>query len=294
MLSSNGNLLKRFFVSVDGDEKRVIDSNVLVSKRLSGSENAENMISESSEDGEADGWEEDGFQSGLSASQLEGITSDSDNPQTVIKAEPPAPPQPVYDGPSPEELIAQAQEEIEAMRQKASIEIDAAKRQAVQEGLKEGKTQGYQEGLASAQEQIDQSREKLEAEYRQRIEELEPEFVRHITGIYEHIFHLNLEVHRDLVLQLLTRCMCEIEGSQDYIIHVSPEDYPFVSMSKNKLSEVLGNKSATVEIIEDMTLKKNECMVETDGGIYDCSLDSQLEALRKELLLLSYDGRAES
>ena len=88
--------------------------------------------------------------------------------------------------------------------------------------------------------------------------------------------------------------MCEIEGSQDYIIHVSPEDYPFVSMSKNKLSEVLGNKSATVEIIEDMTLKKNECMVETDGGIYDCSLDSQLEALRKELLLLSYDGRAES
>ena len=48
-----------------------------------------------------------------------------------------------------------------------------------------------------------------------------------------------------------------------------------------------------MEIIEDMTLKKNECMVETDGGIYDCSLDGQLEALRKELLLLSYDGQAE-
>ena len=55
MLSSNGNLLKRFFVSVDGEEKRVIDSNELVSKRLSGSGNAENMIAESDEDGEADG-----------------------------------------------------------------------------------------------------------------------------------------------------------------------------------------------------------------------------------------------
>ena len=294
MLSSNGNLFKRFFVSVDGEEKRVIDSNELVSKRLSGSGNAENMIAESDEDGEADGWGEDGFQSGLSANQLEGLTSDSDNPGAVIKAEPPAPPQPVYDGPSPEELIAQAQEEIETMRQKASMEIDAAKKQAVQEGHKEGRSQGYQEGMASAKAQIDQSRQQLEAEYQRRIEELEPEFVRHITGIYEHIFHLNLEVHRDLVLQLLTRCMCEIEGSQDYIIHVSSEDYPFVSMSRNKLVEVLGNKSATVEIIEDMTLKKNECMVETDGGIYDCSLDSQLEALRKELLLLSYDDRPEA
>lgn len=293
MLSSSGNLLKRFWVSVDEDEKRVIDSNSLVLKRLAGNENAENYISESGEDSESGGETEDGFQSGLSASQLEGLTADGDNPQAVIKAEPAAPPQPVYDGPSPEELIAQAQEEIYTMKQNASMEIDNAKKQAVREGLEEGRAQGYREGMASADQQISQSREKLEEEYRQRIEKLEPEFVRHITGIYEHIFHLNLEVHRDLVLQLLNRCMCEIEGSQDYIIHVSQEDYPFVSMNKSQLVEALGSKSATVEIIEDMTLKKNECMVETDGGIYDCSLDGQLEALRKELLLLSYDGQAE-
>ena len=52
----------------------------------------------------------------------------------------------------------------------------------------------------------------------------------------------------------------------------------------------MGNKNATLEVVEDAALRKNECMIETEGGIYDCSLDVQLAALRRELLLLSYES----
>ena len=41
---------------------------------------------------------------------------------------------------------------------------------------------------------------------------------------------------------------------------------------------------------EDVTLKKNQCLIETDGGIFDCSLGVELKELKKQLLLLSYDG----
>lgn len=61
-------------------------------------------------------------------------------------------------------------------------------------------------------------------------------------------------------------------------------------MQKKVLMEVMGNKNAALEVVEDATMKKNECMIEADGGIYDCSLDMQLAALRRELLLLSYEG----
>ena len=44
-----------------------------------------------------------------------------------------------------------------------------------------------------------------------------------------------------------------------------------------------------VELLEDVTLGKNECMIETGNGVFDCSLGTQLEALNEELRLLSYE-----
>ncbi len=50
---------------------------------------------------------------------------------------------------------------------------------------------------------------------------------------------------------------------------------------------VAGN--ATVEIIEDISLRKNECLIETEGGIFDCGLGTQLSELSRKLKLLSYE-----
>ena len=61
-------------------------------------------------------------------------------------------------------------------------------------------------------------------------------------------------------------------------------------MQKREL--VKGTKMAigNVELLEDVTLKKNECMRETGNGVFDCSLGTQLAALNEELRLLSYEG----
>lgn len=43
-----------------------------------------------------------------------------------------------------------------------------------------------------------------------------------------------------------------------------------------------------LEVVEDITLHKNECMIETDGGVFDCGLGTQLDELTKRLKLLSF------
>ena len=272
MLSSN--LLKWNWVMVQPEEARVIDSNELVEKRL----RDQGMIG-----GAGNGQE--GFQSGLQAEMLEDVDSYSEG--TVIKADPP---EPVYDGPSPEELIAQAQEEIRQMQEEAQAQIEAARSQAIEDGQNAGREQGYQEGMARAEAEIADAKRQLEEAYHDKIRELEPAFIRELTGIYEHIFRVDLSEYRNLVLQLLESCMEKVESSGSYIVRVSTEDYPFVSMQKKVLLESLGNKNAALEVVEDVTMKKNECMIEADGGIYDCSLDVQLAALQRELRLLSYEG----
>ena len=55
-------------------------------------------------------------------------------------------------------------------------------------------------------------------------------------------------------------------------------------------AELLENWGIVKVEDEDATLEKNECMIETGNGVFDCSLGTQLEALNEELRLLSYEA----
>ena len=128
----------------------------------------------------------------------------------------------------------------------------------------------------------------MEDQYQQKLEELEPQMVDTITQVYEHIFHVDLQSNRDILTYLISNTLRKIDGERDFIIHVSKEDYPYVNMQKKQMLAGAVSANSNVEIIEDMTLAKNECMIETDSGIYDCGLGTQLEELRKKLMLLAW------
>ena len=61
-------------------------------------------------------------------------------------------------------------------------------------------------------------------------------------------------------------------------------------MQKKQLMTSAAGINSNVEIIEDMTLSRTQCLIETDGGVFDCGLGTQLGELRKKLQLLSYTG----
>lgn len=284
----SNNLLKSRWVQVQPDDARIINSNTVLERRFhgSGQEDGTAAVQEdaSLREASADGTAE-GFQSGLDVLELAALTAEEG--QSVIKA---APPEPVYEGPSPEELIAKAQEEIEQMQAKAQEEIEQLQAMAIEKGMEEGRSLGYKEGAERAQAELEKAKSELENDYRQKIKTLEPEFIKQLSGIYEHIFHVELGSYHNLVVGLLESCMQKMESSSSYMIHVSREDYPYVSMQKKALADALSNKNAVLEVAEDASMRKNECMIEADSGIYDCSLDMQLDELRRELMLLSYEG----
>ena len=82
--------------------------------------------------------------------------------------------------------------------------------------------------------------------------------------------------------------MCKIEGNRSFFIHVSKEDYPFVSMQKKQITASVASGSS-VEVVEDLTLSKNQCLIETEDGIFDCGVSTQLTELSNRLKLLSYE-----
>ena len=295
MLSKN--VYKSRWVVVEQEEKCLIDSNSRLAGRIEEIE-AERRKRAALAAGEEE-IDEDGFRSGLGGERID-ITSEEAYDEegsegNILKAVE----EQVPEGPTPEELRAQAEAELEAAREEVE-QIKQIARESLerekQEVLDEARKTGYDEGYRMAQAEAEQMREevrkervRLEEEYESLIRELEPQFIDTITAVYNHIFHVELENERNILVHLIETTLRKVESSRVFIVHVSKDDYPYVNMQKKTLTEEVVSGRGVVEIVEDMTLHKNECMIETDGGIFDCGVGTQLEELTRRLKLLSFE-----
>ena len=286
--SLSSNLLKRGFTKLSEDDTRVINTNELVAKRIQ--ELSAKMQQTKME----------GFVSGLAADKVDALVADTEEPEgepqncgNVIKAGEDL--QKLREDAEAQaaQIVEEAKTQAESILQDARAQAESEK-QAVLE-------QARKQGLAEAQAQADRIQAQREAEYKEKtagldaeyqkmIDELEPKFVDTITGIYEHIFHVDLHSYREVLCYLISTTMRNTEDNKSFLIHVSKEDYPYVSMQKKQITAQIASPNASVEIIEDMTLGKGECLIETEGGIFDCGLGTQLAELRQKLKLLSYEG----
>lgn len=290
------NLLKSNWFVVNESETRVIDSNERMDKKLS-----ELYKTEEAPEEVVVGEEGEDFDEGLETGQVDALLSEdgaeaylgneeaSEQGITpIIKAEPEPEPQ----GPSPEELLAEAQQQVEQMLEQARAEADEIRQKAYEDGHQEGYEAGAMQLQQQAEEQenrLRQLEEQLEQRYLKKQEELEPMFVDLIASIYEHVFHINLSEFRDIILYSIIHVIGTAEGKRDFIVRVSSADYKYVEERRSQIKGIIP-ENATLELVEDLTMSKGECMVETGGGIFDCGIDTQLESLNKELRMLSFEG----
>lgn len=286
MKSLSSNLFKSNWVVVQKEDTRIIDNNELVEKRLK-----EAFLKKPAPASEEAGDESD-FLSGLGAQRLEE-GENFEGSENVLKAV------------SAQEREALAKEVEEAKAQLEDIraqseqlisdaqsEIEAMKKEAYAQAKEEGYQAGYEKGMKEAnvlKKECAEKEKQLEVQYQQKIEALEPAFIDALTGIYEHIFKVELNQYKKLTTNLLIRTMQKIEDVRNFMVHVSREDYQRVISDRERLISETGTGSANVEIIEDMTLSRAECFIETENGIYDCGLDTQMSELERKLKLLSYE-----
>lgn len=247
-----------------------------------------------------------GFQAGLAAKQVdvvegEGGLSREAGEDEEFEGEVEVPldsfaETPGYDGPDPNELLADAQEQIEQMKQQAMAEIEEEKERIFEEARKKGYDAGFEQGNRDGLQRTEKDRQALtqekldfQAEYERLIAEIEPTLIDALNDIYQYIFKVDMTSYKDIVTYLVMNSLAHIEASKSYLIHVAKDDYAYMSMQKKLIQtdSVIGN--ADIEFAEDASLKKGQCLIETESGIYDCGLDTQLAELSRKLKILSYE-----
>lgn len=279
------NLLKSGFVNFREGEARIINSNEIVARRLS---EAGIANTEGQESGEGFRLTEFGEMDRETAGMIAGESGN------IYREEP------VYEGPSPEELLAEARQEIEEMKAAAMQEIEVLRRQASEEGRKAGYNDGFAQGHGEALQEVEEAerkvkeaiqetervRDTLHREYEEKLQEMEPMVIDELTKIYDHVFEAGLKEQSEIIFHLLDTTLHRIDSGKEFIVRVSQADYEYVSARKEEL--LVGMPGVRMDLVADVTMKRGEGMIETGGGLFDCSIDVELQELRHRIHMLAY------
>ena len=107
---------------------------------------------------------------------------------------------------------------------------------------------------ARLEQEYREKENQLEDAYQKKIDELEPAFIDTITGVYEHIFHVELASYREVLVYLISAAMRGCRGKTQLF---DPCFQGRLSLCEHrKRSSLQPFSQQRIEIIEDLTLEK--------------------------------------
>lgn len=280
-------VLKANFIQFSPQNTKVIDANSLVAKRLEGFSGVLRPAEEPKNDEpmlDANGNPLNPLEMAELLGSMEDFSESDDSFHEGIPME-------TVEETTPEELMEKTLQEIEMIKENARMELESMRSEA----LESAQAQGYQEGLEKAQEEYDERfaqlqnyKEQLDAEYAQKVRELEPTIVATICDIYEKVFSEQIYSRRDVVAHLIEKALIH-EGDEKVLIRVSPADYEnLIGMKETMFGKI--SYSQPPEILMDDSLLPGQAKVETGHGILDCGIDTELKELERMLKILSFEG----
>lgn len=187
-------------------------------------------------------------------------------------------------------------------------EIEQLKQSAMNDGYDEGYSRGLELGLMEGNEQAyADAYKRAHAEYTAKNDAMLAEFSRDldmtvasvlnalenwtdrteqkltsiVTEIARKVIVTELETSRDAVLDIVRHAIAEVTHSDTARIRINPWDAR--TMREQQATIIAAAKSIrTLEFVEDPDITGG-CVIETEGGIIDATIDGKLRQLEDEL-----------
>ncbi|MGV3467038.1 MAG: flagellar assembly protein FliH [Heyndrickxia sp.] len=172
------------------------------------------------------------------------------------------------------------QEKVQWMQEKQVL-IEEAKRLGFEEGFLDGRNQGFEEyrsRIVEANQMVDHTKN----EFIKHIEESEKVILDLGIMAAEKILCDTLKDQPEKFLSLVKQTIKEVRENQDIKIIVHPSMYPLILSHKEELDGILAGQ-VQCYIYGDEQFTENQCVVETENGRIDASIDSQLKILQQKL-----------
>ena len=192
-----------------------------------------------------------------------------------------------------EQIIAErratVEEEINQMYEEANSRIEyetkVSQNRGYQDGYQEKKKKGREEAVMSAKELLERVKKIHEDMLRQKVEifeKNEEELIELAYQIAVKIVKKEIEIDKNIIKNNLMEALKKVPISKSITIIVNWEDLEYIKSIKNQLfSEIQGVEK--IEIVENKSIERGGCILETSMGTIDATISSQLEIIFEKL-----------
>ena len=188
-----------------------------------------------------------------------------------------------------DQIVDNARKEAEQIIQNAHAEEEKIKSEASEKGY----VQGREDGLKTGEEEInritERMRKMLEAIMNRREEilrETEQQIVELVILMTRKVVKIISETQKTTVVSNVLAALKKVKTRGNVVLHVNTEDLKITSANTNEFIKRIENIQG-ITVMEDSTVEKGGCIVETDFGAIDARIASQLSELENKILEVS-------
>lgn len=168
-----------------------------------------------------------------------------------------------------EEIIALAETEAARIREEAKAAFEAEKKRGYETGLSNGKMEIAMQKL----DLVDQSVAFMESVENKMADVVLKALKSFVTEVGD----------KEMVVQIVRKTMAAVIRTQRHVtLKVAPE---MASSVRGRLNELRADYPTieSMDVVEDERLKGPACVLETEAGVADASVETQLAAIERSL-----------
>ena len=170
-----------------------------------------------------------------------------------------------------QEIIQRAQEEAALIRSQA------------EEFRQKGYEDGYAEGTNVSKAEWSETILRINRENDAKFRYFEHDLVRLAVRVAEKIIGEQLRLEPSSITQIVANALGGVRHQREIYLRVNPEDFEVVREHKYLLLEQL-SRAQDIDIRPDPDVERGGCLIESETGTIEATLDKQLDAIQKILL----------
>ncbi len=183
-------------------------------------------------------------------------------------------------------IIGGAEARVAELESTAAARLESAEREAARKGREEGREEGFKEGKAEVQRLVDRLHVILERAMQKRseiLEEAEAQVVELVLLVAKKVVKVISENQKSVVVQNIAQALRKLKTKSDVVIRVNLSDLELATEHIKDFVQLTEN-ARKITVVEDTTVDRGGCVIETDFGEIDARIASQLHELEEKIL----------
>ncbi|MGL1894311.1 MAG: flagellar assembly protein FliH [Spirochaetaceae bacterium] len=183
------------------------------------------------------------------------------------------------------QTVNEAKVEAEKLITEAKAETERIRAEALDKGVTIGKEEGYASGHDEVQRLVDRVHKVLNAaidKRREIIMEAENQMVELVLLISKKVVKVISEDQKNVILSNVVQALRKMKSRGEVEIKVNLADVNLTTEHIKDFMEMIESVSA-ITVLEDSTIEKGGCIIETNLGRIDARISSQLREIEDRI-----------